>query len=306
MPGEVHTEVDGHPLTLTNLDKVLFPDGFTKAEVLEYYLGVADVLLPHLAGRCVTRVRFPDGAPGPSFYEKNAPSGAPEWLRTFTVDASSTVIAYPLIENRAGLVLMAQLAALELHVPQWRVPVGAAEPYVVDPATRADLVMVDLDPGEGTTMADTAAAAMIVATRLAQDGLIPHVKTSGGKGLQVQAAVAPTPSGEVLTYLRRVGEELMSAHPQTFLLTQNRAARAGLTLIDVLQNLAVRNTIAPYSLRGRDTPTVSTPLTWDEVGAATRGAPLSFTARDLRRRLDKHGDLAADLLEPSPATLPST
>ena len=297
-------ELDGHLITLTNLDKPLYPNGFTKAEVIQHYLAVADVMLPHLARRCVTRVRFPDGSMGPSFYEKNAPGGSPDWLRTFTVDASSTLIAYPLIDSAAALVLMAQYAALELHVPQWQAPTPAVQPFSLGDDTLADMLMVDLDPGEGTTMVDTAEAALIVATRLAVDGLLPHVKTTGSKGLQVQAAISPTGARRVVSYLRRIGAELMASHPNRFLLTQNRAARTGLTLIDVLQNLAVRNTIAPYSLRGRQEPSVSTPVTWDEVAAAAAGAPLVFTAADLPPRLAAHGDLAADLLTPTAASLP--
>jgi bifunctional non-homologous end joining protein LigD len=153
-------------------------------------------------------------------------------------------------------------------------------------------------------MIDTAKAALIVATRMAADGLVPHAKTTGSKGLHVQAAIVPTAARLVVDYVRRVGVQLMAEHPTRFLLSQNKVARAGLTLIDVLQNQAARTTIVAYSLRGREHPTVSTPLTWDEVAEASLGAPLHFTAHNVPARLQHLGDPSADLNASPAAALP--
>lgn len=302
---EVYTEVAGRALTLTNLDKVLYPAvGFTKAEVIDYYLRIAPAMLPHLADRVITRLRFPDGVDRQPFYEKNAPKGLPSWVRTCRAHGSDSEIDYLVADEVATLVLLANYAALELHTPQWRIPAGADE-VRVDGDLPADLVMIDLDPGAGIDGPTMAKAALQLAGRLAADGLVPYPKTSGSKGLQVQAAIEPTPAGEVVDYVRRIAVELEQQHPDRFVVTQNVAQRANKILIDVLQNQAGRNTITAYSLRGKDRPTVSTPITWDEVAAAASGGPaLSFTAADAVERVDRHGDLSAELVTGPRAAFP--
>ena len=305
--GEVRTRVGERTLTLTNLDKVLYPRaGFTKAEVIDYYLRIAPVMLPHVTDRALTRLRFPDGV-GPdrfSFYEKNAPMGTPPWVRRVTVGTSDGLIEYVVADDDATLVWLANLAALELHVPQWTVRSATLRESVLDlPDTEprpgeplADRVVVDLDPGVGMTIVDTARAALIVAGRLAEDGLIPVAQTSGSKGIQVYAAVAPCRSKDAWAYVKRLNASLAKAYPDFFVATMAVEQRAGRIYVDYNQNLAARNTIAPYSLRGRELPSVATPVTWDEVGAVRGADDLRFTPADVLGRVDDHGDLAADLL----------
>lgn len=300
---EIHAGVDGRVLTLTNLDKELFPDGTTKAEVIGYYSDVAAVMLPHLAGRAVTRLRFPDGTASGSFFEKNAPAGTPDWVPICQVVAADARIDYPVVDSRPTLVWLANLAALELHTPQWRREHQPPSPFVVDGDTLADLIVVDLDPGPGVTIADSARALLLLATELAADGLVGVPRTSGGKGLQLQAAIAPTPARDTVGYVRALATRMATRHPDLFVTTQAKAARAGRILIDWLQNQSVRNTICSYSLRGRDQPRVATPLTWDEVGAAAEGAPLEFSPTQVLARISETGDLAAGLLTEDRPTL---
>ncbi len=293
---EIHAQVGDRVVTLSNLDKPLYPDGTTKAEVIGYYSEIAEAMLPHLAGRAITRVRYPNGTAENSFFEKNVPGGTPDWVTVCEVVASATRISYPIADSPATLVWLANLAALELHTPQWRVEHQPAQPFVVDAATPADLLVVDLDPGRGVTMAEIAQAALLIAHELATAGLVPVARTSGGKGLQLQAAIRPTPAGEVLDHVRELATDLAARHPDRFVVTQAKAVRPGRILIDWLQNQATRNTICSYSLRGRERPTVATPLTWDEVGEAADGAPLEFGPAEVLARVADHGDLAAELL----------
>ncbi|MEL4357579.1 MULTISPECIES: non-homologous end-joining DNA ligase [unclassified Luteococcus] len=308
------TEVDGRPVNLTNLDRQLFDSGFTKAEVIDYQLRIAPVMLPHLLGRCLTRKRFPQGASADSFYEKNLPAGAPEWVVTQQVDASDVPITYPLADSSATLVWLANLAALELHTPQWRIddlaggPVAAEHPIRLDSTglVRSNRLVVDLDPGPGTSIVDSCRAAMVVATELAGDGLIPFVKTSGNKGLQVFAPIQPTDWRLVVEHVRRLAVRLARRHPDTFVAVMAKDQRPGRVFVDYLQNQAARNTIAPYSLRARPFESVSTPLTWEEVAAVDAVDALQFRADDVLARVAHHGDLWADLLDPANAApLPS-
>jgi bifunctional non-homologous end joining protein LigD len=301
---------------LTNLDKVLYPSvGYTKAEVISYYLHIAPVLLPYISDRALTRVRFPDGVgPGASpFYEKNRPTGAPEWVRTVRIDTSDGVIEYVMADDEASVVWLANLAALELHVPQWTVSsatpgrggviaLPAQEPRPGEPL--ANRVVVDLDPGEGMTMIETARAALLVAGRLAQDGLLPVAQTSGSKGVQLYAAVQPCRSRDVWAYVKALGVEMRNAYPDFFVATMSIAQRAGRIYVDYNQNLAARNTIAPYSMRGRDQPSVATPVRWEELGAVTRPDDLRFSPEQVLERVAEHGDLAEELLVVDPPPLP--
>ena len=304
----IHTEVGQHRLQLTNLDKVLFPDQTTKAELVQYYLDVAATMLPHLEDRCLTRLRFPHGTTADSFYEKNAPKGTPSWVKTAKVQASDTVIDYVVADEPATLVWLANLAAIELHTPQWRTtdtPGAHSDDRPVqlegDDAVLATTVVVDLDPGPGVTMHQLCRAAMLAGTELASAGLIPHVKTSGSKGLQLMATIDPSPWRLVVEQVRGLGQRLASAHPELFTTTMAKAARPGLIYWDHLQNRGDRNTISCYSVRGRDTPRVSTPVTWDEISTVGPDDDLSFTIRDLPSRLADLGDLWQPLLDSSTA-----
>lgn len=293
---DVVTQIDGRTLKLSNLDKVLYPSGFTKGEVIDYYVRVAPVLLPHLERRPVTRIRFPNGTQAPSFFEKNPPTGAPEWLTTHPVVGSDGTIDFPVVDGVAALVYLANLAALELHTPQWRHAPGASATTVSD-ALAVDQLVVDLDPGPGVGMPQIATAALVVGAALGDDDLTSHVKTSGSKGLQLYAALEPTPVGEVLAYVRALGIRLVAQHPDLFVVQIAKEVRSGRILLDMNQNLPGRTTVSAYSLRARDAPTVSTPLAWDEVEAGTAGAPLRFTAPEVLARVAASGDLFAPLLE---------
>lgn len=307
--GSIRTRVAGRDLSVVNLDKVMYPaTGYTKAEVISYYSQIADVLLPYVADRALTRVRFPDGVEGPSFYEKNAPAGTPPWVRTERILTSDGPISYVVADEPATVVWLANVAALELHVPQWRI--SALDPTTAqagalergDPLV--DRVVVDLDPGEGMTMVEVARAALIAAERLASDGLVPVPQTSGSKGIQVYAAVAPVAARRAWAYVKELNVALHRRQPDFFVSTMSIAERAGRIYVDYNQNLAARNTIAPYSMRGRTHPSVATPLTWEEVAAVSRPDGLRFSPEQVLARVAEQGDLAADLLHPDRPALP--
>jgi len=298
------TEVDGRTVKLSNLDKVLYPNGFTKGEVIAYYHAIAPVMLPHLAGRPVTRIRFPNGTDKPSFFEKNVPNGTPEWVRVHHVVGSSEDIEYPIVEGTSTLVWLANLAALELHTHQWRVADDAGQ-TTIDDDLPVDQLVIDLDPGPGVGMPLIATAALLISGELGDAGLVSFVKTSGSKGLQLYAPLEPTRSRDVLTWVRAFGQRLVELHPQLFVTEIAKDARAGKILVDVNQNLPGRTTVCAYSLRAKDEPTASTPLAWHEVEAATEGADLRFTSAQVLERVEQHGDLFEPLLTGRRGTLPS-
>jgi bifunctional non-homologous end joining protein LigD len=327
---DVTTTVDGRVLSLTNLDKVLYPaTGWTKAEVVSYYLHIAPVILPHVRDRAMTRLRYPGGVgyaerrgerggstppPEGAFYEKNAPVGTPAWVPRRRVGTSDGVIDYVVVDEPATLVWLANLAALELHTPQWRISSGttgkdgildlpAEEPRPGEPL--ADRVVVDLDPGAGMTIVETARAALLVAGAMAADGLLPVPQSSGSKGIQVYAAVAPCRSRDAWAYTKRLNASMVRTHPDFFVATMSVEQRRGRIYVDYNQNLAARNTIAPYSLRGRERPSVATPLSWDEVGAVDAPEDLRFSPEEVLVRVAEQGDLAADLLAEERPDLPS-
>jgi bifunctional non-homologous end joining protein LigD len=313
---DVVTKVAGRTLTLTNLDKVLYPAaGFTKAEVISYYLQIAPTMLPHITDRAMTRLRFPDGVAADrfSFYEKNAPKGTPDWVPRVKIGTSDGDIDYLVVEEQATLVWLANLAALELHVPQWTISSGSADDRgVIDlPDTEprpseplANRVVVDLDPGAGMTIVETARAALIVAARMAEDGLIPVPQTSGSKGIQVYAAIAPARSRDAWAYVKHLNSTLAKAYPDFFIATMSVEQRAGRIYVDYNQNLAARNTIAPYSMRGRELPSVATPVTWEEIGAVEGPEDLRFLPDQVLARVAEHGDLAEELLTSDRPELP--
>jgi bifunctional non-homologous end joining protein LigD len=313
--GDLVTRVGERSLTLTNLDKVLFPSvGFTKAEVIDYYLRIAPVMLPHISDRAMTRLRFPDGV-GPDrspFYEKNAPMGTPEWVRRVKVNTSDGIIDYVVADDEAAIVWLANLAALEMHVPQWTVSSATPangiislpelEPRSGEPL--ANRLVVDLDPGAGMTIVDSARAALIVAAKLADDGMIPIAQTSGSKGIQVYAAIAPTRSKTAWNYVKQLNASLHRAQPDFFVAAMSVEQRAGRIYVDYNQNLAARNTIAPYSMRGRERPAIATPVTWDELGSVRGPDDLRFTPEGVLARVADYGDLAVDLLTSEASPLP--
>ncbi|MBA2558750.1 MAG: ATP-dependent DNA ligase [Propionibacteriales bacterium] len=287
---KVTVDVDGQTLALSNLDKVLYPDtGFTKGEVIDYYAAVAGVLLPHLADRPLTRKRWPDGTGAGSFFEKNTPRGTPDFVRTvFLPEHGDDGVSYVVADSLATLVWLANLAALELHVPQWTV---GADGMSLD----ADLVVFDLDPGPPADIVDCCNVALALRQLIEADGLTAVAKTSGNKGAQLYVPVEPTPATVTSAYARRLADQLERALPELVLVSMDKRARTGKVFIDWSQNSAAKTTVAPYSLRGVASPTVSTPITWDEVACASEAADLRFSAADVVRRIAEHGDLFADL-----------
>ncbi len=295
MAQRVSVEVQGRRFALSNLAKVLYPDvGFTKAQVIDYYQRVAPTLLPHLAGRPATRKRYPNGVEAASFFEKNAPKHTPDWVRTVNLPAPGSTkdretIDYIVVEDLATLVWLANLAALELHVPQWTVgPRGAVRD--------ADLLVLDLDPGPPATAVECAQVAALLREHLTQDGLEPVVKTSGSKGLQVYAAIRPTPSERVADYAKALARRLEGEHPDLVVHRMTKTLRPGKVLIDWSQNNAAKTTVAPYSLRARAEPTVSTPVTWAEIEGARSPHDLVFHSDDVLARIARDGDLFAPLV----------
>ncbi|GAB3067472.1 non-homologous end-joining DNA ligase [Micromonospora schwarzwaldensis] len=291
-------EVEGRSLELSNLDKVLFPQaGFTKGEVIDYYTRIAPVLLPHLRDRALTRIRFPNGVDGGSFFEKNAPAATPGWVRTenLPVPGSSKgreTIDFVVCDELPTLVWLANLAALELHTPQWRI---GAHP---------DMMVVDLDPGAPAALRQCCQVALLMRDRLALDGVAAYPKTSGKKGMQLCCPIAGTQDAEVVSgYAKRIAQELEQAHPKLIVSRMAKNLRPGKIFIDWSQNSAAKTTVAPYSLRAQPVPAASTPLTWDEVEAGAAGkrpATRPYTATEVLRRVAKQGDLLAPLLDAGP------
>ncbi len=292
MPEKVAVEIEGHTLALSNLTKVIYPEtGFTKGEVIDYYASVAEILLPHLADRPLTRKRWPNGTSQQFFFEKNIPRGTPDFVRTaFLSDHGDDGVTYVIADSLATLVWMANLAALELHVPQWKV---GDDGQPLD----ADLVVFDLDPGPSADIIDCCNVALALLQLIERDGLTAFPKTSGNKGAQLYVPVVPTSSKLTSEYAKRLAEQLESALPDLVVASMDKSLRHSKVFIDWSQNSAAKTTIAPYSLRGIGKPTVSTPLKWDEIADARTAADLVFVSGDLAARLDEHGDLLATMAE---------
>ncbi|MEU6131948.1 non-homologous end-joining DNA ligase [Saccharopolyspora sp. NPDC047091] len=292
--GRVTVRVQDRELTLSNLDKVLYPAcGFRKGDVIDYYRRISPVLLPHLRDRATTLIRYPDGVDAGSFYEKNVSRHAPDWVPTARLVSGAdgtgrAVNHHVLIDSLPTLVWTANLAALELHVPQWTVGEH-------DTRHTPDLLVFDLDPGPPATIVECCRAAELLHERLRADGLRTYPKTSGAKGMQLYCPVRTDRSDRTSAYAKRLARQLAAEHPDALLAKMDRAARTGKVFLDWSQNNPAKTTVAPYSLRARDRPTASTPLTWDEVHACREPEQLRFTADDVLDRVERHGDLLADL-----------
>jgi bifunctional non-homologous end joining protein LigD len=289
----VRTTVDGHELSISNLDKVLFPScGFTKGEMIDYYVRVAPVLLAHVRDRPLTMKRYPDGVDGQSFFEKHRPVHAPEWMRSVSVPSREDggAIEYCVICDLASLVWVANLATIELHVPLWHVGKRRALPAA------PDHMVFDLDPGEGATIVECCRVATLIAGALGP-GVTCLAKTSGSKGLQLYQPLGGRRGwDEVRSDAHRMATRIEDEHPGLVVSNMRKSLRRGKVLIDWSQNHPVKTTIAPYSLRARPEPTVSTPVTWEEVeGCSDSGDPdeLRFTAPDVLDRVERLGDLFA-------------
>jgi bifunctional non-homologous end joining protein LigD len=284
--GKVTRVVDGREIRLTSLGKTMYPDtGFTKQGVADYY--TADVLLPQLSDRPVTRIRYPEGVGGERFFEKHTQRSTPEWIRRFTVSASpgtgkeAKQVRYPVIDNLAGLLWMANQAALELHTPQWRLgPRGGVR--------KPDRLVIDLDPGEGAGLDDCAEVAHFAAERLREDGLRVIPVTSGSKGIHLYVPVDGRRTALAIhEYVMRLARELAAAHPERIVAVQGKAERVGKVMIDWSQNHPARSTATPYTLRGRTNPTVAAPRRWEEIAPGLA----QLSPEEVVARLREDGDL---------------
>lgn len=284
--------IDGRRLRLSHLDRVLYPEtGTTKAEVVDYYSRVAHVLIPHIAGRPVTRKRWPEGVgteqePRSAFFAKALERGAPDWVPRMPIAHSTGRKDYPLVEDTATLVYLAQVASLELHVPQWRfAPGGGRGP--------ADRLVLDLDPGPGTGLAECAEVARWARDILSDMGLTPFPVTSGSKGIHLYAALPePRPSEEVAAVAHELARAIEADHGDLVISEMAKARREGRVFIDWSQNNGAKTTIAPYSLRGRPQPTVAAPRRWDELDDPGL-RQLRFD--EVLQRIATHGDPLAAL-----------
>ena len=289
---KIAVHVDGRTLTLTNLAKVLYPQtGFTKAEVLDYYQRVAPALLPHIAGRPLTLKRYPEGVDGEAFFQKHVTEHRPDWIRTARIPSDSSrgrgaTVTYLVVDDLPALIWAANLAGLELHVPQWRMP----------ELRRPDLLVFDLDPGAPANIVDCCRVAEDLRPLLESEGFVPLAKTSGGKGLQLYAPISGVTSEQASDQARAFAERLERDQPRRVVSRMTKVLRTGKVLIDWSQNNGSKTTVAPYSLRARPSPTVSTPVSWDEVQACRRPEELFFTAETVLDRVATHGDLFAPLV----------
>ncbi|WP_147105731.1 ATP-dependent DNA ligase [Nesterenkonia populi] len=281
--------VDGRRLRVTSLDKVLYPEsGTTKAEVLEYYQAAAPAMLPLLAGRPVTRKRWPDGTGSGDFFRKNLEDSAPGWVPVAEVQHSDHVNTYPLADSAAVLAWFGQVAALELHVPQWRVDPGAGRPQPPG-SVNPDRLVLDLDPGPGTALADCAQAARWCRELLDSMGLPSVPVTSGSKGIHLYAALDGSYTSEQVSEVaKELAKALEKDHPDDIVSDMSKDRRRGKVLIDWSQNSANKTTVAPYSLRGRNRPWVAVPRTWDELEDADSLEHLDF--RQVMERLAEGTD----------------
>ena len=297
---EQKVTVDGHRLTLTNLDKVFYPEtGTTKGEVLDYYARIHEHLIRHAHDRIATRKRWVDGVgtpkkPGKVFFEKNLPESAPSWIACRSIRHSTGSKSYPLVQDRATLTYLAQMASLEIHIPQWQVAKGSSDPGTIDSTSRhPDRMVFDLDPGPGRGLADCVEVAQLVRELLTGMNLDVYPVTSGSKGIHLYAPLdATATSQQISDVAHELARSLESDHKDLVVSAMKKTLRENKVLIDWSQNSAAKTTVAPYSLRGRFTPTVAAPRTWDELDDPDTIEQLRFEVV-----LDRIDDLG-DLLEP--------
>ncbi|KUH95207.1 ATP-dependent DNA ligase [Mycolicibacterium acapulense] len=286
---------------LTNPDKVLYPatgdrrKAVTKGQVFDYYVGIAEAMIPHIAGRAVTRKRWPNGVEEPSFFEKQLASSAPDWLDRASVTHRSGTTTYPLIDTAEGLAWIAQQAALEVHVPQWRFVSKDDGPPTPGPATR---IVFDLDPGEGVSFRQLCEVAHEVRDLITDIGLTTFPLTSGSKGVHLYVPLEEPISSQGASVLaRRVAQQLEKTMPKRVTATMTKSVRTGKVFVDWSQNNGAKTTIAPYSLRGREHPTVAAPRTWDEIEDPKL---LHLNFDEVLDRVQEMGDLLAPLDEAVP------
>jgi bifunctional non-homologous end joining protein LigD len=282
----VEVEVEGRRLSLSNLDKVMYPEvGFTKGQLIDYYTRIAAVLLPHLRDRPLTLKRYPNGVKGNHFYEKRRPSHAPEWVRS----AKAFDIEYVVCDDVPTIVWLANLADLELHPSLSR----------ADEIMRPAVMAFDLDPGPPAGLRECCEVALILREALGRVGLECFAKTSGSKGIQVYVPLNVDDvdyDDGTKPLSKALARHLEAQHPKLIVSSQKKELRRGKVLIDWSQNDEHKTTVCVYSLRARERPTVSTPLDWEEVEAGDPDA-LVFEADDVLARVEEHGDLFAPVVE---------
>ncbi len=277
-------EIAGRKLKVSNLDKILYPVvGFTKGQVIDYYVRVADAILKHVEGRPMTLVRWPNGVNETSFFEKRSPSHRPEWIRTIEGSGDKgRGIAYTAIEEVAALAWTANQAALELHAPMAK----------GDDLENPTMVVFDLDPGAPSTITECAQVALKIQEVLEHLGLEAFPKTSGSKGMQLYLPLNANHTHSHASSFAHAIAQLLERDPANNVVSaMTKNIRKGKVLIDWSQNSRHKTTIAPYSIRAKDRPTVSTPLTWDEVSDGADGEPLIFETAEVLDRVAEHGDL---------------
>ncbi|EYT62840.1 ATP-dependent DNA ligase [Dietzia sp. UCD-THP] len=283
-------EVDGRTVRFTHPDKVLYDaTGTTKADVLEYYLAVAPHLMTYAGQRPVTRKRWPDGTEDKSFFEKNLPSHAPDWVSRVAIEHSSRTVTYPVLDSPATLAWFAQQAALELHVPQWTLSDG--EPG------RTRRIVIDLDPGQDVDLDTTAKVALRVRDLLTEAGLDSYAVTSGSKGIHLYARLDKAVTAkDASAVAKQIAQSLAKQTPDLVTATMKRSLRDGKVFVDWSQNSGAKTTVAPYSLRGRAEPWVAAPRSWEELGD---GGLKHLHWDEMLKRLESEGDLLDGLEAPA-------
>jgi bifunctional non-homologous end joining protein LigD len=287
-------QVDGREIKLSNLEKVLYPKaGFTKGQVIDYYIRIAPVLLPHLSRRALTLKRYPNGVEGMHFYEKNCPSYRPEWMKTIKVwsEGNNKFMDYCSVADLPSLVWLANLADLELHT-------SLSRSEKLDQPT---VIAFDLDPGPPATIVQCCQVSIWVRDLFAGFGLEGFPKTSGSKGLQVYVPLnTPVTYDQSKAFAKAVARLLEERHPDLVVSDMKKALRSNKVFVDWSQNDSYKTTINVYSLRAKDQPTVSTPVSWKEVEECLKhGDPelLVFAADQVLKRVEKMGDLFQPVLD---------
>ncbi len=281
-------EVEGRPIKISNLDKVLYPkDGFTKGQVMDYYARVAPVLLPHLAGRPLTLKRYPEGVEGFYFYEKNCPPYRPEWMKTAKIwsEGNHRFMYYCVVADLPSLVWLANLADLELHTSL----------SVAPDMKRPTVIAFDLDPGPPANIVQCCQVGLWVREIFAGFGMEAFAKTSGSKGLQVYVPLnSPVTYDQTKPFAKAIARILEKRYPDRVVSDMKKALRTNKVFVDWSQNDDYKTTVCVYSLRAKDRPTVSTPVTWQEVeNCLKKDDPerLVFISGQVLKRVEKMGDL---------------
>jgi bifunctional non-homologous end joining protein LigD len=293
-PKRLDVRIDGRTLSLSNLDKLMYPEaGFTKGHVIDYYTRIAPALLPHLRGRALTLKRYPNGVEGGHFYEKQCPSHRPDWVATAAVWSrhNARTIDYCLADDLPTLVWLANLADLELHTSL----------ALVADVKAPTMIAFDLDPGPPATIVECAQVALRLREAFDHLGLAAFPKTSGSKGMQVYVPLnTPATYDETKSFALGLAQLLERRHPELVVSDMKKTLRRGKVLVDWSQNDEHKTTVCVYSLRAREKPTASTPLAWEEVEALVgSGDPgeLDFASEEVLARVGARGDLFAGVLE---------